>query len=119
MPMSLKKTRWQKDGASPRWQSTINDSRMSLLTLHYSQSLSAHLWQRQLKSCKYKTVQRYDANNIQICATDRLNFLAPQLKRSYPFRTPTPPYVADLYAKHPKPLALNRANYLAVKWYSL
>ncbi|WP_322497297.1 hypothetical protein [Candidatus Cyrtobacter comes] len=110
MPMHLKKRGGRKMVLAPEGKAPLTTQNASVDTTLVKALVRAHLWQRQLKSGKYQTMQDLcDANKVTTKYVQlilRLNFLAPQLKEAiFLGHQPRPSYeTRRSYAKHPKPL---------------
>ena len=86
MPMRLKKRGGRKMVLVPEGKAQLASQNASIDTTLVKALVRAHLWQRQLKSGKYQTMQDLcDANKVTAKYVQlilRLNFLAPQLKEA-------------------------------------
>ena len=86
MPMRLKKRGGRKMVLVPEGKAQLAAQNSSIDTTLVKALVRAHLWQRQLKSGKYQTMQDLcDANKVTAKYVQlilRLNFLAPKLKEA-------------------------------------
>lgn len=86
MPMRLKKRGGRKMVLVPEGKAQLAVQNAAIDTTLVKALVRAHLWQRQLKSGKYQTMQDLcDANKVTAKYVQlilRLNFLAPKLKEA-------------------------------------
>jgi hypothetical protein len=86
MPMRLKKRGGRKIVLVPEGKAQLASQNASIDTILVKALVRAHLWQRQLKSGKYQTMQDLcDANKVTAKYAQlilRLNFLAPKVKEA-------------------------------------
>jgi hypothetical protein len=86
MPMRLKKRGGRNIVLVPEGKTQLTTENASVDTTLVKALVRAHLWQRQLKSGKYQTMQDLcDANKVTAKYVQlilRLNFLAPKLKEA-------------------------------------
>lgn len=86
MPMRLKKRGGRKMVLVPEGKAPLASQNSAIDTTLVKALVRAHLWQRQLKSGKYQTMQDLcDANKVTAKYVQlilRLNFLAPKLKEA-------------------------------------
>ena len=86
MPMRLKKRGGRKMVLVPEGKVQLATQNAAIDTTLVKALVRAHLWQRQLKSGKYQTMQDLcDANKVTAKYVQlilRLNFLAPKLKEA-------------------------------------
>lgn len=86
MPMRLKKRGGRKMVLVPEGKTQLTTQNASVDTTLVKALVRAYLWQRQLKSGKYQTMQDLcDANKVTAKYVQlilRLNFLAPKLKEA-------------------------------------
>lgn len=86
MPMRLKKRGGRKMVLVPEGKAPLASQHSGIDTTLVKALVRAHLWQRQLKSGKYQTMQDLcDANKVTAKYVQlilRLNFLAPKLKEA-------------------------------------